>query len=154
MADIHRRTQLSQSSNERYLEALASADTSIPLGELVKKICLPTVWKDKRVRALRPWDQEDTRLFATVSRGEFAINGFRNRDLQAHLYDHPATSPEEKRRRSARVSRLLRMLRAHSLIAKVPHSHRYMLTQKGREIIPAILASQRVSMDQLQKLAA
>lgn len=154
VADIHRRCYLSQAANERYLDALASADTSVPLGNLVKNICRPTIWKNKRVRALRPWDQEDTKLFATVNRGEFAINGFRNRDLQTHLYDHPATSPEEKRRRSARVSRLLRMLRAHGLIAKVPHSHRYMLTQKGREIIPAILTSQRISMDQLQKLAA
>lgn len=154
VADIHRRTQLSQAANERYLDALASADTSIPLGKLVENICRPTVWKDKKVRALKPWDQEDTRLFATVGRGEFAINGFRNRDLQQYLYDHPSASPEEKRRRSARVSRLLRMLRAHGLIQKVPHSHRYMLTQKGREIIPAILTSQRISMEQLQKLAA
>lgn len=154
VADIHRRCQLSQAANERYLEALASADTSVPLGKLVENICRPVVWKDKQVRALKPWDQEDTKLFATVSRGEFAINGFRNRNLQSHLYDHPAPSPEEKRRRSARVSRLLRMLRAHGLIQKVPHSHRYMLTQKGREIIPAILTSQRISMEQLQKLAA
>lgn len=60
IADIHRRAQLSQASNERYLEALASVNTSAPLGELVKGICQPTTWKDKRVRALRPWSQEDT----------------------------------------------------------------------------------------------
>jgi hypothetical protein len=40
------------------------------LGELVRKICAPTCWNGKRVRALRPWSQEDTPLFQAVIRGE------------------------------------------------------------------------------------
>lgn len=154
IADIRRRAHISQSSNQRYLDALASADTSTPMGRMVDQICRPTLWMDKRVRALRPWSPEDTQLFQAVSRGEFAVNGFRNRDLQHLLFDSPAPSIQDKRRRSARVTRLLRMLRAHGLIKKIHTTHRYTLTTKGHDIIAAILASQRVSVQQLLKIAA
>lgn len=149
VADLHRRAQVSQASNDRYLDALAAADTSTPFGHLVAEICRPAFWHDKRVRALKPWSDQDMQLFRIVTRGEFNVNGFRNRDIQALLYDHPAQTPEEGRRRSARVTRLLRLLRAHGLIKKVQHTHRYALTDKGRLILPAILTADRVTLTQL-----
>lgn len=154
IADLHRRTRLSQASNDRYLDALASVDTATPLGELVRRICAPAQWNGKRVRALRPWSEEDTALFQAVNRGEFVVNGFRNADMQACLYDRPAQSPQEKKRRGAKVTRLLRMLRAHGLIRKVQHSHRYVLTAGGRDLIAAVLTTQRVTLEQLQMVNA
>jgi hypothetical protein len=154
IADLSRRTKVSQASNLRYLDALASVDTSTPLGDLVRGICQPVLYNDKRVRALRPWSAEDTQLFQIVSRGEFAVNGFRNRDLQAFLFDSTLDSPEEKRRRSAKVSRMLRMLRAHGLIRKVNATHRYTLTPNGRDILTAILATQHITLQQLHRAAA
>lgn len=150
IADLYRRTQVSQASNERYLDALASVDTSTPLGVLVSEICRPAEWRGKRVRALRPWAEEDMHLFRAVTRGEFNVNGFRNRDLQALLYDRPAESDQEKHRRSACVTRLLRMLRAHGLVKKVTHTRRYILTAKGRQILPAILTVDRVPLTRLE----
>ncbi len=154
VADVRRRAQVSQASNERYLDALASTDKSTPLGERIRDICSPTRYRAKRVRARRPWADPDLGLLRAVNRGEFAINGFRNRDLQSLQFDHPAGDDDEKRRRSAHVSRLLRMLRAHHLIQKVPHTHRYVLTAGGREIISAVLASTQITLEQLNKLAA
>jgi hypothetical protein len=154
IADIHRRAQVSQSSNDRYLDALAAVDASTPLGKLIRDICQPTRYAGKRVRALRPWAGPDLDLFAAVNRGEFAVNGFRNRDLQGLLFNDTPDSPEEKRRRSARVSRLLRMLRAHHLIRKVPRTHRYVLTSHGREVISAVLAAIHITLEQLNKLVA
>ena len=154
IADLYRRAQVSQASNERYLDALATVDTSTPLGTLVAEICRPTDWRGKRVRALQPWAKEDMRLFRAVTRGEFNINGFRNRDLQALLYDQPAESAQEQRHRSARVTRLLRMLRAHGLITKVTHTHRYILTVKGRQTLPAILTVDRVPLARLEPAAS
>src|SRR5207249_5444386 len=81
VADIYRRAQVSQASNERYLDALASVDTSTPLGELIRDICRPTIYKDRPVRGLRPWSEPDLALFDAINRGEFCVNGFRNRDL-------------------------------------------------------------------------
>ncbi|MDE2143788.1 MAG: hypothetical protein KGJ84_15375 [Elusimicrobia bacterium] len=93
-------------------------------------------------------------MFQAVNRGEFAVNGFRNADLQARLYDRPAQSSEEKKRRGARVTRQLRMLRAHGLIRKVKSSHRYVLTAGGRDLIAAVLTTQRVTLEQLQTVNA
>lgn len=47
IADLYRRAQVSQASNERYLDALSAVDTSTPLGQLVNGICQPTTWKGK-----------------------------------------------------------------------------------------------------------
>ncbi len=58
----------------------------------------PTRWKGKRVRGLHPFSGPDSTLFQVVSRGEWALRGFRNGDLQRLLFSHPATSVEEKRR--------------------------------------------------------
>jgi hypothetical protein len=154
IADLHRRSHVSQAANERYLDALAAADTSIQLGDLLRSICTPTTYNGKRIRALRPWVQEDVELFRAVSHGEFSVNGFRNRDLQALLFKGTPSSQKEKQRRSGRVSRLLRMLRAHHLIQKAPSTYRYVLTQKGSQIMTAALTSQRITLDQLNHVAA
>jgi hypothetical protein len=154
IADLHRRAQVSQASNDRYLDALSAVDTATPLGKLVAAICRPTQWKGKRVRALRPWDAHDLQLFQAVSRGEFTVNGFRNRDLQPLLYDGAPDTADEKRRRSGHLTRLIRILRAHHLIKKVNATHRYAITDLGRDLIPAILQTQRVTLQQLQKAVA
>lgn len=86
-----------------------------------------------------------------MSRGEFLIHGFRNRDLRAILY-----GPEDKtehRTQAAKVTRLLNILRVHGLIAKVPKTHRYQLTDNGRTSISALLAARRANVKQLLQAA-
>ncbi len=60
---------------------------------------------------------------------------------------------EEIRRRAGRVTRQLRLLRAHGLLQKVPHTHRYQLTAAGREIITALLTARHTPIAQLAKAA-
>lgn len=154
VADLHRRAQVSQAANERYLDALSSVDDGATLEERARQVTEPTTWKGKRVRALRPLAAEDTALLEAVSRGEFTVNGLRNRDLRALLYGpDEGTSPEEVRRRSSRVTRQLRLLRAHGLIQKVPKTHRYQVTAGGREIMTAILTARHTPISQLAKAA-
>ena len=45
----------------------------------------------------------------------------------------------DRRRASSRTSRKLALLRAHGLIKKIPHAHRYELTTSGRTTITALL---------------
>jgi hypothetical protein len=77
----------------------------------------------------------------------------RNRDLQRLLFDAPTTSPQEARQRSAGVSRLLRLLRAHSLLNKVPRAHRWQLTAPGRKALTALLAVRHATIAQMTKAA-
>jgi hypothetical protein len=155
VADLHRRAQVSQAANERYLEALASVDDSTRLGEQVSRVTQPTLWNEQRVRALRPFEAADMALLAAVSRGEFALAGLRNRDLRPLLYGPEEPLPrEEVRRRAGRVTRQLRLLRAHGLLQKVPGTHRYQVTSRGREIITALLTAQQTPVVQLLPQAA
>jgi hypothetical protein len=101
---VHRRAEVSQAANNRLINALARVDDSRTVTGLTGTIQQPTQWKGRRVRALRPWG-EDQALLAAVNRGNFLINGFRNRDLQATLYGEPAIAASEQRRRYAAVSR-------------------------------------------------
>jgi hypothetical protein len=151
IADLHRRAEVSQKANERLLNALASVDDSRSVEELTASIQRPTHWGGRRVRALRPW-ADDQDLLAAVNQGDFLINGFRNRHLQQLLYRQPAQSLAERRRRSAAVSRKLRLLRAHGLIRKVSGTHRYHVTAAGRTILVAVLTKARTSLHQLNQL--
>jgi hypothetical protein len=138
--DLPRLSEISQQSNERYLEALGSLQGSTPLGALAATIGKPSTLKDRRVRALNPHAPHDAELFRAVSRGEFAINGFRNRDLCALLHKEP-DDPVTRRRQSANVTRRIRILRGHGLVYRQPKSHRYNLTERGRSIVSALLAA-------------
>lgn len=154
VADARRRAQVSQAANDRYLESLATVESKQPLGELAGPLCQSTTWQGRRVRALNPFSADDVALLAAVSRGEFAINGFRNRDLRALLFPDSAGTPEEQRRQSGAVTRRLRLLRAHGLIAKVSKTHRYTLTEKGRTAITALLTAQQANTAALSQIAA
>jgi DNA-binding MarR family transcriptional regulator len=105
------------------------------------------------VSALNPWSEKDAALLQAVSRGEYAINGLRNRDLRRHLWSSEGSQLEE-RRRAAAVTRQLRLLRAHGLVRKVSGTHRYVLTESGRKIITALLAARQADVEQLTALAA
>jgi len=153
IADLHGRAQVSHRVNERYLDALAQTDDSTTLDQLIGGLHRPVVLQGKRVRAMRPFAADDRSLLHAISQGQFTINGFRNRDLQDLLYSAPAASSQESRRRSAAISRKLRLLRAHHLIAKVPRSYRYQLTPLGRQIITAIIAAGNASVNSLAKAA-
>jgi hypothetical protein len=154
MADFHRRAQVSQKINERYLTALAVVDDDTTLEELTRPLEQPRRWKGQRVRALHPFSREDRTWLEIVNRGEFAANGFRNRDLRRLLFPQSLPDLKERRRRSASVSRRLRLLRAHGLIRKVAGTHRYHVTDYGRKAITAILTAQHATLNQLTPKAA
>jgi hypothetical protein len=90
IADLHRRTEVSQKANDRLVNALASVDDSRTVEELTLDVQKPASWGGRKVRGLRPWGDHKT-LFTAVNRGEFTINGLRNRNLQALLYDTEPT---------------------------------------------------------------
>ena len=154
IADLNRRAEVSQSSNKRYLNALASAQSTVPLKDLTNKLCCPAFLNGKRVRALNPYSPEDAALLEAVNRGEFNINGFRNRDLRLLLFGHNQTKDQDKKRQSAVITRKIRLLRAHGLVSKVLKTHLYRLTDKGRIAVTAMLTVRNADTQSLKKLAA
>ena len=148
VADLPRRAELSQAANERYLEAISTISAETPLSSVTDKLCRAVELNGRRHRGLRPFDPEEVRLLEAVSRGEFLISGFRNRDVRVALYGQTEEAIQ-RRREAGRVSRKLALLRAHGLIKKIPRTHRYLLTSSGVQAISAILAARRASLAQL-----
>jgi hypothetical protein len=154
IADLHRRAEVSRKAAERYLNAFASIEQDTTLEQVLLRLGQPKYWHGRRVRALHPFASDDRLLLQVISRGEFTLNGFRNRDLQRLCFAQAPTTLREARRRSSWASRKLRLLRAHALIHKVAGTHRYRLTIAGRTAVTAILTALRSSIRQLTAAAA
>ncbi len=153
LADMKRRAEICHRANERYLQALGSASGTVPLCQWVEKCCKPLTQAGRHYRALNPWAAQDGRLLELINQGEFALNGFRNRDIR-QAYFTSRCDDRELKRRMGWIGRRLRLFRAHGLIAKVSGTHRYVVTDKGRTTITALLTARKADVDQLTKLAA
>jgi len=146
--DLPRRAQVSRAANKRYLDALASTQAGTPLGQLAAPLCRPITHDGRRYRALQPMGI-DSPLLKALSRGQWTLSGFRNRDLQHLLYLGEPRDKKAARRRSACIGRKLRLLRAHGLIRKLPHTHRYLLSESGRTVLTALQAAQQANTQKL-----
>jgi hypothetical protein len=152
VVEMPRRAELSQASNDRYLEALGTLPTDAPLSRAAGPLCRPVVVEGRRYRALNPLAPDDARLLEAISRGEWLVAGFRNRDIRRALYGE-AADEATRHRQAGCVTRLLGLLRAHGLIKKIPRTHRYLLTKEGTSLIPALLAVNNATLQQLTPAA-
>jgi hypothetical protein len=99
------RAQLGRRINERYAEALATVEDKTPLRELAQDLGPPTTWKGRSARALNPLAPADVQLLEAISRGEFMLNGFRNRDLRALLFaGAESAEPAEAKRQGHAIA--------------------------------------------------
>jgi hypothetical protein len=147
VADLHRRAEVSEKINERYAESLANVEEPTSLAELTQHLGRRQEWEGRAVRAMNPLAPEDAALLEAIGRGEDAINGFRNRDVRQRLYgDAPVA---QRKKQSAKVTRLLRLLRGHGLIKKVAKTHRYQMTDRGSKCVAALLSARKASTQEL-----
>jgi hypothetical protein len=155
VADTHRRAEVSQKSNERYLESLAGVAATTTVAELTASWCAraaePGPTHGRTARALNPLGDEDATLLAAVADPKWVMNGLRNRDLAEALYGAVPADAGERRRRSARVGRLLRLLRAHGILEKVPKRNLYRVTGTSRDGLTALFAARDANPEQLSR---
>ena len=152
VADIARRAEVSQAITSRYLQQMAVVETPVPLKTLSDEQSRGTTWNKRRVRGLNLLGADVT-LLQGAGRGEFLIHGFRNGDLRDLLFAEATADPKEQKRRSGQITRKLQLLRGHGLIQKVPRTHRYMLTDKGRQAIGVLHAAREADINKLANAA-
>jgi hypothetical protein len=97
------------------------------------RCAIPT---DGRRAPSTPATVPDLALFAAVLRGEHALQGFRNREVRTRLFGPTAAAD---RRRSAQVCRLAERLHLRGLVAKIPRSRRWRVTQLGHTTLSAAI---------------
>jgi len=79
---------------------------------------------------------DDIRLFQAVLDGTNLLHGFKNRDIRGRLFP-PVKDPLLNRRQSHAVGRLLKRLHVRGLIAKIPHTQRWRITNRGQTVLGA-----------------
>jgi hypothetical protein len=153
IADIKPRVRASDAANNRYLDALASVDSDKTVEDVLGKVLQRAAIGGRPVRALKPWAEPDRVLLRAIARGNFIANGFRSRDIAALLGKPIPTDPGQRRRFMAKLSRQLRLLRAHGVIAKIDGTHRYRVTSAGRAVVTAVAATLDASIAKLKRCA-
>jgi hypothetical protein len=83
----------------------------------------------QRVPGLRFTDPRAQALLSAICVFRLLPRGFTHRDLRHHLAPQLALSPEAMT--SGQITYDLRRLRLHGLIARLPHTHRYHVTDTG-----------------------
>jgi hypothetical protein len=128
--------QIFAGSNHRYLAFLSALDIPIAGIKALNKIAAPVRDHDRPYRGFNLFYGADQLLLETLCRGEFAIAGFRNKDLRSRIPG--ATTPQ--------VSRSLKRLRLHGLVKQVAGTFKYYLTDLGRRTVIAALTLKQMTL--------
>jgi hypothetical protein len=118
--------------NRRYLDALAVVDDPAPAYQELRQLTEPQVVAGRSLAGFNPARREDVRLFTAVLDGDHIARGFRNGDVRAALF---GDGGPDKARHSAAVGRLLKRLHARHLVAKIPRTRRWRVTERGRQLL-------------------
>ena len=142
VAYLFRYREVSLQANARYLDALAVVDDPTQGKQALQR--LTTAKTDAAGRScpgFNPLAQHDATLFKSLMAGEHCLRGFTNRDIRAQLKSTRLlrACADDPKKASARVSRSFRRLHAHGLIAKIPRTRRWRVTNYGRNVMATSL---------------
>jgi hypothetical protein len=153
VVDLKRRAEVSQQINDRVLKHQAAAATNQSLGDLVAKLAKPVTKHGERHRGL-DLIGKDRFLIDILADPAHAIQGLRNQHLREGLRKDPRGRGKTDRQRAGMATRMIRLLRAHGLLHKVPKSHRYQISDRGILMVAAVKAALAASTEMLVKAAA
>jgi hypothetical protein len=103
------------------------------------------------VRAFNPLSRDDIQLFKAMMAGEHLIRGLSNADIRTCLEgsSHLRDLVSYPKKQNAKVSRILSRFHAHKLIAKIPRTRRWRVTDRGKQIMSASLCLRDVAFPEL-----
>jgi hypothetical protein len=139
VCDLGRRVEVSRAANARYLDALSVVGEPRPSHRLLDPVSVPVVRDGRRYRPLRPISPHEAPLLRAVLQGAHVAHGFSNADLRRRLVPDADGDPHRRRQATGRITRLIRLLRAHRLVHKVSRTHRYRVSPLGHTIISTAL---------------
>jgi hypothetical protein len=134
--------------NRRYLDALAVVNDPAPAYQELRQLTEPKIVQGRSYAGFNPARCEDVRLFQAVLDGDHIARGFRNTDIRAPLFGSP-NELRLHRRASAAAGRLLKRLHVRHLIAKVPRTRRWRVTERGRHLLGLTVQLYRSSWPKL-----
>ena len=142
VGNLHHYQSHALKCNQRYLEALAVVDDPTPALDELDNLTEPKRQQGRSYAGFNPARQQEMRLFSAVLAGDHIAQGLRNHHIRAALYAR-TKNDRERRRQSAAIGRLLKRLHVRGLLAKVPHTRRWRVTDKGRRVLGDTLHTYR-----------
>ena len=117
---------------------LAAVDDPTPSKQALQRLTITK--RDAAGRScpgFNPMAQLDADLFKSLMDGEHSLRGFTNRDIRSQLtkarWLHSCA--DDPKQASAKVGRCFRRLHAHGLIAKIPRTRRWPVTDYGCKLM-------------------
>ena len=153
VADIVPRTQISSARINSLTEQVATLENETTVGDILAKVSMRIKSKGKSFRALDVTGK-DLALLQAISDPRYFVDAITNKHLQSALGASSWANGLGGRKFSARISRHLRLLRAHGIIKKMPTQHKYFLTAKGRLLTTSLNQFLAASIADLAALAA
>lgn len=145
IANLYRYAEVSRAANKRFLDSLQNIIPAKSLEKEVNEVCGRKKVRGRTFTGYNVWSPETFRLFETISDGKYLIRGFTNRDIRREIYDDDPDSAANR----GKTSRAFSKLRAHGLIRKIPHSRRYLVSDKGRRVMGALIETKRKTYPEL-----
>ena len=135
------------------MDDLATLQEKTPVRDLLDGITRHVMKNGRRFRGLDPVSK-DRELLLAICNPAFRISGLTNKMLREQLSDTTFETGRTNKQLSAKISRHLRLLRAHGIIRKLPKQNRYQMTLKGVRLTNALNAILAASTENLLKIAA
>lgn len=146
IANLYRYAEISKAANKRFLDSMHDIVPQQSLEKEVNAVCKRKTVNGKPVTGFNVWAPDTFLLFETISNGNYLIKGFTNLEIRKETGRMDSTGKVTERNR---MSRTLSKLRAHGLIKKVPHSRRYLVSDKGRRVMGALIETKRKTYPEL-----
>lgn len=122
--------QIGFSANQRLLRVQRLSHDPADGADALAAITDPVITTTgQRVPGMRFTDPRAQALLSALCVFRLLPRGFTNRDLRAHLAPQLGLPPENMT--SGQITYDLRRLRTHQLIERIPHTHRYQVTDLG-----------------------
>jgi len=155
VAYLSRSQEICGQCNGRCLNALAQVDDRTPAVGALDALSARAATADGRtVRPFNPLARQERTLFEVLMSGEHTLHGFTNRELREHLVRVGYPLAADAAKHSGQVTRLLRRLHIHQLIAKIPRSRRWRVSRNGRRVMAAAIKLREVEYPSLYAEAA
>lgn len=135
ISNLYRYAEIAKSSNKRYIDALENIIPVKSTLEEIEAVCSHKTVKGKTYTGFNVWEADTLNMLKVIADGKYLLSGITNKKLRSELY--PESCGEKKT--IGRTTRLLKKLRVHNLLRRIPHSQKYFVTNKGRRIINALI---------------
>lgn len=104
----------------------------------VDELTDPIVISGRSHRGFNPASKTGMKLFCAALDRNYLMCGFRNADIREALFGPNENAPE-RRRQSPAEGRVFKRLHARGLIAKFPHTRRWLVSRKGQQLLGAMV---------------